>query len=117
MWSAYQSLKMYHRRPSEDLGETNSIAAYCVDNAVLFFGITIENALGEREKVTVGKETHYEPLYTLSQLLDPAFRLPRPQPEPRKPVQTQADGLAALMALAGTRHSGVKRYGYVGPLN
>lgn len=84
---------------------------------MLWFGITIENALGEREKVTVGKDTEYRPLYTLSQLLDPAFRLPRPQPEPRKATQTQAGGLAALMALAGTRHSGVKRYGYVGPMN
>lgn len=110
-------MKVYHQKPSDELRVSDSIAAYCLDNTVLWFGITIENALGEREKVTVGKETHYEPLYTLSQLLDPAFRLPRPQPEPRKPVQTQDNGLAALMALAGTRHSGVKRYGYVGPLN
>jgi len=110
MWSAYLSLKMYHRRPSDDLAETNSIAAYCVDGAVLWFGVTIENALGEREKVTVGKDTQYRPLYTLSQLLDPAFRLPRPLPEPRKRAQTQAGGLAALMAMAG-----VRRYAYVGP--
>lgn len=96
---------------------TDTIAAYCLDNTVLWFGITIENALGEREKVTMGRETEYRPLYTLSQLLDPAFRLPRPQPEPRKPAQMQANGLAAILAMAGQPNSGVKMYKYVGPLN
>lgn len=113
MWDSYQSLKMYHRRPSDDLKETDSIAAYCVDGAVLWFGVTIENALQERVNTGTKEKPKMEERYTLDQLLDPAFRLPRPLPQPRK--AQQPNGLALLMALAGQPGSGVKRYEYVKP--
>lgn len=44
------------------------------DNAVNFVGAVIENALLERDKL--GDE--WRPRYTLHQLLDDEFRLPRP---------------------------------------
>jgi hypothetical protein len=52
----------------------NSWAAYQFDNAVLYVGLTVENALAEREKV--GDE--YRQKYTLEQLLSKEFRLPAP---------------------------------------
>lgn len=117
MWEAYQDLKMCHKRPSEVLEVTDTIAAYCLDKAVLTFGIIIENALQERDKVGMGKDAEYRDRYTLPQLLDPKFTLPRPQPEPRR-VQTQpvaGGGLAAILALAGQPRSGVKLWKYVPP--
>lgn len=114
MWDSYQSLKIYHRRPSDDLEVTDSIAAYCVDGAVLWFGLTIENALAETKEVGMGKDKRREQKYTLSQLLDPVFRLPRPQPAPKPSTPTQ-DGFAAMVALAKQPGSGVKLYQYIKP--
>lgn len=115
MWLAYLSLKMYHRRPSEDLAVTDTIAAWCLDGAVLWFGITIENALSERVNKGTPKEPRYEARYTLMELLDPAFHLPRPQPEPRKVRSMASDGLASFLAMAGQPGGGVKMFRYVGP--
>lgn len=106
MWSAYLSLKTYHRRPSDDLDLDDSIAAWCVDGAVLSFGILLENALQERVNKGTTDKPRMEPKYTLMQLLDPLFRMPRPAPAP-KPTAPQ-NGLAALMALARSKGSGVK---------
>lgn len=50
----------------------NSLAAYQLDNAVLFLGVSIENAVAERRKVS----EEYLPKYTIDQLLEPDFRLP-----------------------------------------
>lgn len=115
MWEAYQDLKMCHKRPSEMLEVTDTIAAYCLDKAVLTFGIVIENALQERDKVGTGKDVEYRDRYSLSQLLDPTFTLPRPQPSPRKAPIVSNNGLAAILALAGQPNSGVKMYKYVPP--
>lgn len=116
MWSAYQSLKAYQRRPSADLEETDSIAAYCVDNAVLTFGIVIENALAETVEVGMGNNKRNEAKYTLAQLLDNNFKLPRPAPAKKTPkVQPAQDGFALLLALAGQPGSNVKRWEYVKP--
>lgn len=112
MWAAYQSLKMYHRRPSDDLKLTESISAWSVDGCVLWFGITLENALLEQYKV--GNESRDR--YTLTQLLDPTFKLPAPAREPRKgQQQTSNTPLATVLALAGQPGSNVKKYAYVGP--
>jgi hypothetical protein len=115
MWDAYQDLKMCHKRPSEVLEIDDTIAAYCLDKTVLTFGIIIENALAERVETGTGKDKKSEPRYTLSQLLDSSFTLPRPLPEPRR--APQLSGLAAMMAMAAQAGSGVKRFGYVGPAN
>lgn len=113
MWSAYQDLKMSHKRPSEVLQETDTIAAYCVDKAVLTFGIVVENALAETVEVGVGKDKRREAKYTLEQLLDNDFRLPRPIVAKKR--QPQQNGFALLLALAGQPGSNVKRWEYVKP--
>lgn len=71
----------YHKLPSEIIDpeqRLDSLTRYLADNAVTFFGMTIENALAERVNVGSEKEPKWEDKYTLPQLLDPAFRLPRP---------------------------------------
>ena len=55
----------------------NDLAAYQFDNAILFGGLVIENALQERKPVGDPAKHETEPKYTLTQLLDPDFRLPR----------------------------------------
>lgn len=117
MWDSYQALKLYHRRPSDDLALTDSIAAWCVDGCVLWFGLTVENALTERVNKGTRKEPRMEPMYTLHQLLDPAFRLPRPAPTPKVQPQPQQGGFSAFLAMAQQQGSGVKMYKYVGPPN
>jgi len=62
----------------------------------VFGGSAIEAAAQETEWIGPEKDRRLEPKYTMSQLLDPAFRLPSPQPK------SQSGGLAALKALAGT---------------
>lgn len=57
--------------PSRLLKIANDLAAYQLDNAVLFFGLTIKNALAEQRRI--GNESM--PKYSLTQLLDPDFRL------------------------------------------
>lgn len=83
----------------------DALAAYLLDKCVVAFGLIVENALHERVNHGTQKEPRWEPKYTLTQLLDPAFRLPRPVPElPKK----QADGFAALMLLGRRQGSGVR---------
>lgn len=85
-----------------------------VDNAVTWFGVTIENALGERVKTTtVRGETTYKPKYTLTRLLSPHFRLPRPLPDPEE--QLALNPFAPLMVHIGRPGSGVKMWKYVPP--
>lgn len=76
--------------------------AYQFDNAVTLFGLTIENALQERQNVGTQKEPKWEPKYTLKELLDNDFRLPRPV------QKEQPGGLAGLKALVGVRTQKVK---------
>lgn len=91
------------------MGEEDTIAAWMLDTAVTWFGITFENALSERTKIKYGKEVEYKPKYTLSLLLNPAFRLPRPALEP----EVNPNPWSAILAWAGKKNSGVKRYKYV----
>lgn len=98
MWSAYLDLKTYHRRPSEDLQPLDALSGYLVDKAVLWFGIIVENALSERVEIGEGKDKRSEAKYTLEQLLDPAFRLPRPEERKvkRKMVGEQVKALFGM---------------------
>lgn len=95
------------------MGITNSWAAYQFDNAVVYLGITIENALQERVETGTGKHKEYREKYTLPQLLHENFRLPRPVQQ--MPVDPLQNFMAQLGAYAGQPGSGVKRYQYVGP--
>lgn len=65
----------FSKLPSQLLKITNDLAAYQVDDAVLFFGLTIKNALQERVK-GIGGLADDRQKYTLTQLLDDDFRLP-----------------------------------------
>lgn len=62
--------------PPKPYREWNDLAAYQFDNAVLFAGLTIENASQEREECGPDNARQSRPKYTLAQLLDPDFRLP-----------------------------------------
>lgn len=104
---------MYGQLPSQRLGMTNDWAAYQLDNAVTFLGITIENALQERVEVGDGKSKEYRDKYALWQLLDDEFRLPRPQR--RQPYDPMAGFVDALKAQAHNPRSGVRMWEYVGP--
>lgn len=112
MWSAYLKLKTYQRPPSLDLMLDDALTAWCVDGAVLWFGITVENALQERIDVGVGKDKRSEAKYTLEELLDAAFTLPRPAPKAKKPPQNV---IGAIMAMAGDKSSGVKLWASIKP--
>lgn len=112
MWLAYSDLKLSHRRPSDDLGPLDDITAWCIDKTVIWFGITIENALAETREVGFGRDKRREAKYELDQLLDPAFRMPRPLPKLK--TQPVRDGIAGLMAMAGESGGAVKVWGYVG---
>lgn len=54
----------------------NPWVAYQLDAAVIMVGGAIEGALMESIKVGSDDAPRYESKYTLTQLLDPAFRLP-----------------------------------------
>lgn len=64
--------------PSRALKISDPWAAFQLDGAVALFGTVIENAAAET--ITSGSKNNEttRPRYTIHQLLDPAFRLPRP---------------------------------------
>lgn len=70
------------------------MAAYCLDGAVVAFGTIVENALMEVVEVGSGEHKGRRPRYTLSQILAPAFCLPRLEAE-------RAGDLESLHGVAG----------------
>lgn len=78
MWDLYQLAKATSSRPSDIACIEDRWAAYQFDSAVTFVGVVIENALHETREVGVGQHKRQEPKYTIAQLLDPEFHLPRP---------------------------------------
>lgn len=54
----------------------NDLAAYQFNSAVLFFGLTIKNASQEQEEYGPHNARFGRNKYTMTQLLDPDFRLP-----------------------------------------
>lgn len=112
MWSLWQKAKTYSKLPSDIFGEEDSLAAWMLDSAVTWFGVTIENLLQERVDVTMGTKVESQPKYTLTRLLDDNFRLPRPLEwdMPKQEEQKPANPWLPLMAWAGKANSGVRRY-------
>lgn len=119
MWKVWTRATKYGLLPSQAYdpeGDTwhvpyGSLAQWMFDEAVTWFGITIENALAERIKVQMGKDVQFKPKYTLIRLLNPAFRLPKPLPE----VSDSPNPWSPFMALVGKKGSGVKRWRYNPP--
>lgn len=106
--------KNFHKLPSEVFGENDSIAAWMLNSATLWFGVTIENLLNERVEVVVGGKTTSYPRYTLARLLHPEFTVFRNKPSNVDPMK----GLNPWMALLGWANkprSGIKRWQYVKP--
>ena len=62
--------------PSEIIGIDDEWAAYQFDTAVITVGTAIENASQEMDKRGDDENPHWEPRYTMKQLLSPEFRLP-----------------------------------------
>jgi len=79
MWVLGQKAAKYTRPPSEFIpGLWDEWTRYCFDNAITWFCSTIENALVERVNNGSEKDPRWEEKYTLSELLEDDFRLPRP---------------------------------------
>lgn len=92
----------------------NDLAAYQFDQAVLYVGLTIENALHEREEVGPPDKREWRQKYTLAQLLDASFRLPPPKP-PKQRGNVFDNFVQELMSYAGQPGSGGRVWRYVGP--
>lgn len=79
MWMLGQKAAKYSKPPSELIpGLVDELACYQFDNAILWFCMTLENALLETVETGVKPNVERKPKYTLDQLLDNDFRLPRP---------------------------------------
>jgi hypothetical protein len=81
MWQVWRKATTFHLLPSQVLRENDPLAAWSLDNLVLTFGTIVENALLERDEIGSGQHKQSVSRYTLTQLLDPAFTLPRPVSE------------------------------------
>ena len=110
MWSLWLKAKTYGRLPSDIFCEEDSLAAWMLDSAVTWFGLTIENALLERDKVGMGANVEYKPRYTLSRLLHQGFKLPKPVE-----MNTSDNPWAPFLAWAGKGNSGVRMWKYTAP--
>lgn len=111
MWNLWLKAKNFSQLPSSVFGEDNALAAWMLDNAVQWFGLTIENALAERVEVQMGREKRSKPKYTLARLLQDGFKLPQP-------VETEentANPWFSLMQWVGKPGNLVRRYTYVPP--
>lgn len=100
-----------NRLPSECVPGIEEVACdwtiWQFDNAVHFFMTVIKNALEERVEADTKKEPRWEAKYSLDQLLDDDFRLPRPltQAEKRRAIGAQ---VKAMFGMSGTRKSKAK---------
>ena len=124
MWDVYLHCQKWHQTPSQYLSWpcfANRLVAWKFDNAVLFLGITIENALQERNESGEGKSYRSTPRYTLRQLLEPDFRLPRPKEQGATvgPDGQRLGPLEAFVAqvrgMAGPLNPNVRLWEYVPP--
>lgn len=106
MWSLYVTATATGQRPSSLVQIRDAWAAYQLDAAVVMVGRVIERAAQEQHNVGGARTPKWVNKYSMEQLLDPAFRLPRP---PSAQERGRA-GLAALTALAGKPRSGVKMF-------
>lgn len=97
--------KTWGQTPSQRLNVPplrNDWAAWQFDATVLYVGLTIENAMHERESVGDPKKYETRAKYTLSQLLDDDFRLPRPHTRTAKGKQV-GQQVKMLFGMVGQR--------------
>lgn len=97
MWSLGQKASESNKLPSECVPGLDEIVCdwtiWQFDNGIMFFFSVMKNALAETEKI--GNESQAK--YTLSQLLEDDFRLPRPlsHKQQRRQVGVAVRGLVA----------------------
>lgn len=106
MWSLYVTATATGQRPSSLMQIRDAWAAYQFDAAVVMVGRVIENAAQEQHNVGGPRNPKWVNRYSMDQLLDDAFRLPRPLTEKER----ERESLRALKAMAGSRRSGVKLF-------
>jgi len=73
-------------------------------------GNAIEAAANELREVGMGTDKHLVPKYTMQQLLDPEFRLPRP-PTAKDERRNAISALRALGRVRGVRYVGPAKLG------
>lgn len=116
MWTLWRTSQETHSRPSDLVCVEDRLAAYLLDSAVVTFGTLLENALAERVNMGSERNPRWEAKYTLAELLDQSFHLPRSnKPGKAKPAGNFGNGVAQVLALAQQPNMGVKRWMYVGP--
>lgn len=112
MWDLWTRSKNFSQLPSTVFGEEDSLAAWMLDGAVKWFGMTIENALMERVEMKLGNgTTKSSPRYTLTRLLDSNTKLPLPV----EMMRQQANPFSAFLQMAGKSGKMVRRFAYVPP--
>ena len=78
MWALYQKAGRWSKPPSAYFPDlVDEWAVYQFDAAVNYLGLVVENAMLETTEVGVGDSKRSIAKYTLAQLLDDEFRLPR----------------------------------------
>lgn len=78
MWTLGQKAEKYSRPPSEFIpGLVDELTCYQFDNAILYFCATIEAAALERDNIGSEEKPKWRQRYTMTQLLDDDFRMPR----------------------------------------
>jgi hypothetical protein len=113
MWKLWRTAQQSHSRPSSLVCIQNKLAAYLFDNAVVFFGTAVENALQER--VNLGSPSHpnWESKYTLSELLESDFIIQMDEtPRKMKKIGKGSTGIAQVLALADQGTGGIKKWVY-----
>lgn len=92
MWKLGDKAERANKLPSECIPGLDEIACdwtiWMFDNAIHFFMSVMHAALSEREKIGDAKNAEWKAKYTLSQLLEDEFRLPRPISHKAKRGQT-----------------------------
>lgn len=107
MWTLYTNASKFNQRPSSYFADmVDEWVRYQFDNAVAWFGMTIENALLEREPLGDPKKNESRQKYELEDLLDDDFRMQRP---PSK-LEIRQQGAAKLLDLASDPRSGVRMW-------
>lgn len=83
-------------RPSQLVQiENDPWLAYQFDNAVILIGSAIENASQETTKIGNDEHSELRLKYTMTQLLDPDFRLPTKQHE--RPIEADIKGVSGAV--------------------
>jgi len=111
MWKLWRTAQQTHSRPSNLVNVQDKLAALLLDNAVVFFGTAMENALQERVNLGSPNHPHWEQKYSLSELLDSGFLLPEPE-KPKKLIAggRRNSGIAQVLALADQGTQGIKKW-------